>query len=106
MKKFALDTQDALVAQADMPELGRSLRRHLVLLTTASVIALAMAVSPVKLDTTTLLPGVSSAYAGNGQGAGDQTQDQDRDQDCDQVDEPDQDRDQSRDHAQDGSGLS
>lgn len=106
MNEFRLDPQDALATQADMPELGRSLRRHLVLFTTASVIALAMAVTPAKLDPTTFLPGVSSAYAGNGQGVGDQTQDQDRDQDCDQVDEPDQDRDQTRDHAQDGSGLS
>ena len=104
MNEFRLDSQDAQVAQADMQELGRSVRRHLVLFTTASVIALAMAAVPAKLDPTTLLPGVSSAYAGNGQGAGDQTQDQDRDQDCDQEDEPDQDQD--RDRAHDGSGLS
>ncbi len=106
MNEFRLDTQDALVAQADMQEPGRSLRRHLVLFTTASVIALAMAVTPAKLDPTTFLPGVSSAYAGNGQGVGDQTQDRDRDQDCDQVDEPDQDQDQDRDRAHDGTGLS
>ena len=97
-------------------DLPTNIRRRLILLTTASVIALAIATLPVQFDRETLLPGLSVAHAasdgghgdgGNGGGNGDgghgggndsgaDNGDQDQVRDRDRVDIPDQDRDRDR----------
>ena len=104
MNKTDFDVQDttrALVSQPNVwklewtTELPRISRRQLMLLTGASIIALAMIALPAKVDPNTYAPAWSAALAAD--------QDRDRAQDQDQVDEPDQDQDQTRD-CDDGDG--
>ena len=112
-------------------DLPTDIRRRLVLLSSASIIALAIAALPVQFDPGTLLPGLSVAHAagdggngdggnggggggGNGEGGhgggddnGAGNGDQDQDQVRDRIDTPDQirDRDQLRDQLRDGEAT-
>lgn len=116
-------------ARNDLPT---DIRRRLVLLSSASLIALMIAVLPVQFDPETLLPNLSVAHADNGggqggdggsgsgggngdgghgggndNGAGDGDRDQDQDQVRDRIDIPDQDRDRDRlrDQLRDGEAM-
>jgi hypothetical protein len=102
MNKTDYDVQDTtrtLVSRSNVwklewtTELPRISRRQLMVLTGASMIALAMVAMPAKVDPNTYAPAWSVALAA----------DQDRDRAQDQVDEPDQDQDQTRD-CDDGDG--